>query len=161
MLIDNMGSMEPHMPQVKRAARVITYVTKATHENGVDVRIASSMDKKLNYKDSSGIEATIEKTNIVAGGCTMGLCIGNILAGVLRRAMNPTSIYIYTDGVWEPGEEDKVESEIYRAIDFLAKHELPPARLMLQFIRFGDDREGVRRLQHLDYNCWKRINGEK
>ncbi|KAF5690645.1 serine threonine kinase [Fusarium denticulatum] len=157
MLMDNFGSMEEHKPKAMKTARVISYVAKIADDNGMEVFAASETAKKPVICTSSGkVEKVIKKMRIVNGKCDMYKCLDDILNRVLDPAQfRPTSIYIYTDGVWEPGD-DKVKLLISRAIDFLDRHGHKSSALMFQFIRFGNDPTGTERLDYLDNQCKRR-----
>ncbi|KAF5590973.1 serine threonine kinase [Fusarium pseudocircinatum] len=154
MLIDNFGSMEEHKPKAMKTARVISYVAKIADDNGMEVFAASETAKKPVICTSSGkVEKVIKKMKTVKGKCNMHKCLDDILNRVLVVGQfRPTSIYIYTDGVWEPAE-DGVKLLISRAIDFLDRHGYKSSALMFQFIRFGNDPTGTERLDYLDDQC--------
>ncbi|KAF5549962.1 serine threonine kinase [Fusarium napiforme] len=154
MLVDNFGSMEQHKPKAMRTARVISYVAKIADDNGMEVFAASETTKKPATCTSSGkVEKAIKKMKTVKGKCNMQKCLYDILNRVLVPGQfRPTSIYIYTDGVWEPGE-DGTKHSISRAIRFLDRHGYNSSALMFQFIRFGNDPIGTERLDYLDNQC--------
>ncbi|KAG9508292.1 hypothetical protein J7337_001856 [Fusarium musae] len=154
MLVDNFGSMESHKPKAMRTARVISYVAKIADYNGMEVFAASETTKRPVICNSSGkVEKVIKKMETVKGRCNMHKCLYDILNRVLMPGQfKPTSIYIYTDGVWEPGD-DQVKLLISRAIDFIDRHEYKSSALMFQFIRFGNDPTGTERLNYLANQC--------
>ncbi|KAF4498672.1 serine threonine kinase [Fusarium agapanthi] len=157
MLIDNFGSMEEHKPKAMKTARVISYVAKIADDNGMEVFAASETTKRPVICTSSGkVEKIIKKMKTVKGKCSMYKCLDDILNRTLVAGQfRPTSIYIYTDGVWEPGD-DKVNLLISRAIEFLDSHGYKSSALMFQFIRFGNDPTGTERLDYLDNQCKRR-----
>lgn len=156
MIIDDYSSMKPHMERVKMAARVVSYVAKTADYNGMEVYTASEAAKKPRIcLTSSQIEKEIGKMKIVEGKCDMGACLNHILDKILidGKKVKPTSIYIYTDGAWEP--HTNVAQQVYRAIDHLIKHGQSSKTLMLQFVQFGDDEKGTEHLRFLDDECTK------
>ncbi|EWG35899.1 serine/threonine protein kinase [Fusarium verticillioides 7600] len=161
MLIDNFRSMEQYKSDVIKTARVISYVAKAVDEDGMELYAASEVAKKPRIcKTSSQIEKAIAKMPTVDGTCNMRGCLDTILDRVLvGRKVKPTSIYIYTDGVWEPGA-DPVKFSIKRAIDYLIKCGQPSSTLMFQFVQFGSDTEGTGRLKYLDNKCVREVETE-
>ncbi|KAF5964031.1 serine/threonine protein kinase [Fusarium bulbicola] len=154
MLIDNFKSMGQYRTKVKKTARVISYVAKAVDEDGMELYAASEIAKKPRIcKTSWQIEKAITRMPTVDGTCNMRRCLDTILDRVLvGRKVKPTSIYVYTDGVWEPGV-DQVKFSIKRAIDYLIKCGQPSSTLMFQFVQFGNDTEGTVRLKFLDNKC--------
>ncbi|KAF5589677.1 serine threonine kinase [Fusarium pseudoanthophilum] len=161
-IIDNFTSMQPHMEKVKKAARVISYVTKLADHNGMEVFAASetTMTPKI-CKHSIQVERAIGNFKAVRGTCRMRKCLDDILNRILiERPFKPTSIYIFTDGVWEQGD-DQVEFAVNRATQFLIKHGLPSSSIMFQFIQFGHNAEGAARMKRLDDDCKKETEAEK
>ncbi|KAL9574011.1 hypothetical protein ACKAV7_001787 [Fusarium commune] len=161
-IIDNFTSMEPHMEKAKKTARVISYVTKLADHNGMEVFAASETTIGPNIcRHSSQVEKAIGNFKTVRGTCRMRKCLDDILNRILvERPFKPTSIYIFTDGVWEPGD-DQVEFAVNRATQFLIKHGLPSSAIMFQFIQFGRDAEGAARMKRLDDDCKKETDAEK
>ncbi|KAG5759530.1 hypothetical protein H9Q72_012345 [Fusarium xylarioides] len=161
MLIDNFRSMGPYKPKVVKTARVISYVAKAVDKDGMELYAASEIAKKpRKCKNSSQIEKAINRMPTVDGTCNMRGCLDTILDRVLvGRKVKPTSIYVYTDGVWEPGA-DQVKFSIKRAIDYLIKCGQPSSTLMFQFVQFGSDTEGTGRLKYLDNKCVREVETE-
>ncbi|KLO81247.1 uncharacterized protein LW93_4821 [Fusarium fujikuroi] len=161
MLIDNFKSMQQYRAKVTKTARVISYVAKAVDEDGMELYAASEIAKKPRIcKTSSQIEKAIARMPTVDGTCNMRGCLDTILDRVLvGRKVKPTSIYVYTDGVWEPGV-DQVKFSIKRAIDYLIKCGQPSSTLMFQFVQFGSDTEGTGRLKFLDNKCIREVETE-
>ncbi|KAI1031120.1 hypothetical protein LB504_000076 [Fusarium proliferatum] len=161
-IVDNFSSMQPHMEKVKRTARVISYITKLADHNGMEVFAASetTMAPKI-CKHSIQVEKAIGNFKTVRGTCRMRKCLDDILNRILvERPFKPTSIYIFTDGVWEQGE-DQVEFAVNRTTQFLIKHGLPSSSIMFQFIQFGHNAEGAARMKRLDDDCKKETDAEK
>ncbi|KAF5707991.1 serine threonine kinase [Fusarium mundagurra] len=161
-IVDNFTSMQAHMEKVKKTARVISYVTKLADHNGMEVFAASetTMTPKI-CKHSIQVEKAIGNFKTVRGTCRMRKCLDDILNRILvERPFKPTSIYIFTDGVWEQGE-DQVEFAVNRATQFLIKHGLPSSSIMFQFIQFGHNAEGAARMKRLDDDCKKETDAEK
>ena len=83
----------------------------------------------------------------VGGMCDMVNALKNVLDKVLTGSkIEPTSIYIYTDGVWKTGLDDIVKL-ILKAMDYLNKCGQSSKALKLQFIQFGTDAKGTQQLQ--------------
>jgi hypothetical protein len=160
MVVDDFSSMEPHMGRVKKVARVISYVAKTADDNGMELYPASkTADTPLICKTSSQVEKAIGRMETVGGTCDMGACLDNVLGKVLvGDKIKPTSIYIYTDGVWE--RDTNVERVIDGAIDHLYKRGQSSKTLMLQFVQFGDNEHGTEKLRYLDNQCTRQTKTE-
>ncbi|KAM0494684.1 hypothetical protein ACHAP8_008554 [Fusarium lateritium] len=162
MVIDNFSSMKEHKQNVVRTARVVSYVAKVADNDGMELYAASEAARTpLKCKKSSQIETAIANMKTVSGTCDMQRCLNLILERVLvGNKVKPTSIYVYTDGIWEPGA-DQVKFTIQRAIDYLIRCRQPSSTLMFQFIQFGDNPQGRSRLQFLDDKCTRKHGDEE
>lgn len=162
MVIDNFSSMSCHKQQVMRTARVVGYVAKVADDNGMELYAASEVAQNpLRCKNSSKVEKGIKKMKTVSGTCDMQRCLDLILDRILvGDKVKPTSIYVYTDGIWEPGA-GQVQFTIERAIDYLIDRRQLSPTIMIQFIQFGDDGNGSDRLKYLDDECTKEHKGQR
>ncbi|SCO30846.1 uncharacterized protein FFMR_02047 [Fusarium fujikuroi] len=155
MIVDNFSSMEEHKPKAMRTARVISYMVKTADDSGIELFAASETSKSpIICTSSSKVEKAIKKMKTVRGTCNMRKCLNHILSRVIvpARRFRPTNIYIYTDGLWEPGDYG-IKTVISWAIDFLDRHGYKSSALVLQFIRFGNDPTGTERLDSLENQC--------
>ncbi len=59
----------------------------------------------------------------------------------------PLNLYILTDGVWQPYCD--AETPIKRLVRTLLQLKLDRAQVGIQFIRFGEDEEGILRMEKL------------
>ena len=64
------------------------------------------------------------------------------------RNPRPLSLYVLTDGVWDP--KCTLITEIQNLVALLQEYKLPNKYVGIQFIRFGNDRDGKKRLKKLD-----------
>jgi hypothetical protein len=64
-----------------------------------------------------------------------------------RWSRIPTSIYVFTDGIWE--SEMDCEKPIKDVVTKLEQHSKPTHHLGVQFISFGTDAVGLSRLRSL------------
>ena len=60
------------------------------------------------------------------------------------------SLYVLTDGVWQ--DKTDLRQVIETLVDCLIEHKLTNKQIGTQFIQFGDDGRGTRRLKRLDSN---------
>jgi hypothetical protein len=68
----------------------------------------------------------------------------------------PRSLYVLTDGVLELGEDTQGQRAIKNTVEGIQRAKLARGQVGIQFISFGDDPEGIARLQGLD-----RLNQEE
>ncbi|KAH7175264.1 kinase-like domain-containing protein [Dactylonectria macrodidyma] len=152
ILIDDFTSMRAHKDNVEETARVISYYVKRADPNNMELYFASNISVKYQCKNSSHVESIIRKHEFVDGKCAMGSCLASILNHVwvsLESSKSPVSIYVLTDGVWE-AEDDEIGFAIAKSAQKLEESNIFPPRIMIQFIRFGQDPNGIRRLKVLD-----------
>ncbi|KAL2673949.1 hypothetical protein Neosp_012395 [[Neocosmospora] mangrovei] len=153
-LVDNFDSMRQWTEQTAVTARVISYVTKVADNDGMDLIFASDSTKSRNYSKSKQVESAIRKMKFARGRCNMKNCLLNIVKEIFKdgkKNIKPTSIYVYTGGDWDDANE--VKTVIKKSINHLAKAEEDPSTLMFQFIRFGEDENGIECLRQLDDEC--------
>ncbi|KAI0010020.1 hypothetical protein F4779DRAFT_627455 [Xylariaceae sp. FL0662B] len=69
-----------------------------------------------------------------------------------RIARLPTSIYVFTDGRWGNDEDMAcgVQRPMLRLTEALKERRLDKNHISFHFVRFGDDENGKRHLNHLD-----------
>ncbi|PTD13540.1 hypothetical protein FCULG_00004522 [Fusarium culmorum] len=152
-VIDDCESMRDHKDDVAMTARVISYTVKVSDKNGMDLYFASDSCNPRNIQHITDIEHRITNMRIVTACCDMKKCLEDVVKEVKAQGMNPTTIYIFTDGVWDPDHDPEVDQVIYDAINHLIENGKKPQDLMFQFIQFGSDDEGYKRLKHLDDGC--------
>ena len=58
------------------------------------------------------------------------------------------SLYVLTDGVWETRAD--LQQVIRTLVDNLIQHNHTNKQIGIQFIRFGNDDRGIKRLERLD-----------
>ncbi|VTO83385.1 hypothetical protein SNK03_002774 [Fusarium graminearum] len=154
MAVDNFSSMSNHKQKVMKTARVVGHVAKVADDNSTELYAASEVSKSpLKCETSSKTEKGIKELKTISGTCNVQRCLDLILDRVLvGDKVKPTSIYVYTDGIWEPGV-DRVRFTVQRTIDYLIEYRQPSSTLMFQFIQFGHDPQELSRLEYLDDEC--------
>ncbi|CAG1976420.1 unnamed protein product [Fusarium graminearum] len=158
-VIDDSDSMEPYKTDVAMTARVISYTVKVSDQNGMDLYFTSDSVKHQSSGNSSYFEDSIKNKWTVKGSCDMKKCLEDVMEGVVRSGMKPTSIYIFTDGVWDLDHDPEVDKVIHGSIERLVNNGKEPKDLMFQFIQFGDNDIGYSRLKYLDDGCKMMVNG--
>lgn len=64
------------------------------------------------------------------------------------KGPRPLSLYVLTNGVWDP--KCTLITEVKNLVALLQEYRYPNKYVGIQFIRFGNDREGKKRLKTLD-----------
>ncbi|RGP72352.1 serine threonine kinase [Fusarium longipes] len=159
-VIDDCNPLRDYRENIAMTARVIGYTVKVTDTNGMDIFFSSASCSPQKCQSSSDVEKTIIGRHPVTGWCDMENCLRNVMKRVDHDGMKPTSIYIFTDGIWNPTKNnDGVKKIIDDAITSLIEKGKEPRHLMFQFVQFGHDENGYKRLDDLDKNCKRRYNG--
>lgn len=58
------------------------------------------------------------------------------------------NVYVFTDGAWQP--RSNLEKLIQKLANTLTALQQPEDQFGIQFIRFGNDPDGIERLERLD-----------
>ncbi|CAG7560637.1 unnamed protein product [Fusarium equiseti] len=159
-VIDDCDSLRKHSSSIAIAARVISYTVKVTDKNGMDLYFASDSVNPQDCRNSSTVEQKINKKRPVDGFCDMAKCLDDVLKDVRNNGMQPTSIYIFTDGIWGANDNwNGVKEVIHDAITSLVEARRKPRNLMFQFVQFGRDPAALELLKSFDDNCKRVENG--
>ncbi|KAG5789539.1 hypothetical protein H9Q69_011400 [Fusarium xylarioides] len=159
LVIDDYGSMKEHRRNVAETARVISYSVKVSDKDGMDLYFASDSCNPQKCQNSSDVEAKVRSKATVDGRCDMKKCLEDVMDQVKANGTKPTGIYIFTDGIWDPDHKPEVDDVIHESIKLLIEKKAKPADLMFQFIQFGHDPEGSKRLKFLDDDCKRTHRG--
>ncbi|KAH8707100.1 hypothetical protein GQ44DRAFT_691570 [Phaeosphaeriaceae sp. PMI808] len=157
-VIDSSASMRKYRKEVRETLQALAYVVKKLDRDGMDVYFTtSSMVGHGNH--TTGILSKFDK--VTFGGETyMEITLGKILTkckskrwvsrNIFKRGEDNwgKSIYVLTDGKWhgEDGDLCGIPDIIRR----VSKDMKSRATLGIQFIQFGNDPVGGRRLEELD-----------
>ncbi|KAG5768528.1 hypothetical protein H9Q72_003994 [Fusarium xylarioides] len=159
LVIDDYGSMKEHRRNVAETARVISYSVKVSDKDGMDLYFASDSCNPQKCQNSSDVEAKVRSKATVDERCDMKKCLEDVMDQVKANGTKPTGIYIFTDGIWDPDHKPEVDDVIHESIKLLIEKKAKPADLMFQFIQFGHDPEGSKRLKFLDDDCKRTHRG--
>ena len=155
--------MKAHQEDVRSVVEVLAYILKRFDPDGITVYSTSESARIVTKKTKDILKfmnstRTVERSN-------MEHSLGNIISDYLhsfdrlklkvfsRWAVRKSfpqalSIYVFTDGMWQPKNDpyDPIASLSRR----LQSENLPRSQVGIQFIRFGQSIEGIKRLQKLD-----------
>lgn len=178
-IIDDSNTMRAkHWGNVCKTFEALSYMTKAADPNGIELVLTSNptepeteaqgRTQKLvrflnaqNTRDRPGscnmedsLSTVFERIKAGLGGGAATSSSRKSLTFSLRRSTQArgVNVYIFTDGVWEGGDETKcgVEGPITTLIKQMKSAGKDRTYVALQFIQFGDDRLGEERLDCLD-----------
>ncbi|ROV89219.1 hypothetical protein VMCG_09900 [Cytospora schulzeri] len=180
-LIDNSKSMQQHRKAVIETFTNLAYILEKADEDGLDVLCTSDWGKQEHGRRAKNLAAFVDN-NFHKGGdsCPMENSLLALTTNIIqdlpskgakrnRTRMSlfgkkskgrPTSIYILTNGVWNssPAARDGVygaDRPLRQLIRELQDRNLHKSQVSIQFIRFGNDATGIRRLTSLDDDLGK------
>ena len=164
-LIDNSSSMGSNRKEVYDLLGLLAYIVKRTDPDGIEMRFTMSPERRDKARDTGPLLRTLE-TAPFSGESNIRTQVGEIfqdyhaklrdqkhtrsLFGIVRspRPIRRQNVYIFTDGVWQPNCDptDLIEN----LVKGLEQNSMNREQFGIQFIRFGNDLEGTKRLKHLD-----------
>lgn len=162
-LVDNAASMGQYKHQVRDVLELLSSLTERYDPNGLDLYFTT--EPKRNHKPNGNKKMLkIFDEHPAHSVIDMRECFASImepyraqfgqrnLFSKLRqkpsKGPRKISLYILTDGVWDP--ECDLVNEVKALVASLQKKEMPDKHVGIQFIRFGDDPKAIDRLEKLD-----------
>lgn len=165
-LVDNAASMEPHKEQVKNVLELLSSLTARYDPNGLDLYFTTEPKKRYRPTSNRRVLKLFDERP-PHGLADMRACFASIMEpyqarfgqrNTFSRILHPNStppkgprkcsLYILTDGVWDP--ECDLITEIKTLVAGLQREGMPSKHVGIQFIRFGDDAKAIERLERLD-----------
>ncbi|KAK8859097.1 serine threonine kinase [Apiospora arundinis] len=162
-VIDDSLSMRRHKDYLCHTSRALIAIASKVDPNRVEMVFTSNLSRFMKgrhrifgFLSGAGqnhmvdkIRSHFEKPSTVS--TNMESKIGQILTHV-ERTKKRTSIYIMTDGVWQPSASPGggVEEPIRTLVRRMFKDSRNREFVTLQFIQFGNDLIGTERLRYLD-----------
>jgi hypothetical protein len=169
--------MKPHWPQVLHVFDVLAYIVKHEDPDKMEIYFTNSKNhaRGKNRHDFYNMLDNINTT----GKCNMKLSLDRIVESWLaeyekskkdskRRAIasmfhshkpkNGVNIYVLTDGIWQtkPHSLGGVDEMIKKVVKRLNDKAMAADYIGIQFIRFGNDKYGIERLEKLDRDLGRR-----
>lgn len=157
--------MSQYRPEVKKVLELLSYMVGDHDPDGLDLYFTTS-PKKLRPKNEYRILQELE-SRPATGLPDIRQRFANILEKYqskfgkinIRWIFHPfstpfrgprkLSLYVLTDGVWQPNTN--LHQEIRTLVQCLIEHKLTNKQIGIQFIRFGHNWKGMKRLEKLDY----------
>ena len=162
-LIDDSRSMGRHWKEVRDVFAHLAYIVKDKDPDRIDLLFTMSRDAHHSHRTTplldvlDGIrpqgDSNIRSQLSEVLQDYQARLKGQKPSGWFRRRHPPgqvrrQTLYVFTDGIWQP--DCDITEIIKHLVDCLKEHNLYREQFGIQFIRFGDDPEGVKRLEHLD-----------
>ena len=157
--------MRAHRKEVQDLFGLLGYIVKGTDPDGNELHFTQSLDRKYRARNTGQLQKNLEPTQYF-GTSNIRTQLGDILQSYhaklrdhkpLRslfswtrspRSVRRQTIYILTDGVWQLGCDPS--PMIRKLVDRLEHNSMEREQFGIQFIRFGNDPDGIARLNQLD-----------
>jgi hypothetical protein len=145
---------------------IIAYMIKPFDNDGLDLYFADSTAKQNGATSSKLVQFVAERTREDFGLTNMSFRLEQIQheytskirsdseKGKSTRGLN---VYIFTDARWLPSCD--IVPAIDKMVGTLVANKLPEHHIGLQFVSFGNDVEGLKRLQLVDNYLVSRPHG--
>lgn len=169
-MIDDSKTMDKHWKAVKELAMLLTWLVKGTDDDGVDLfflsspkrhkcktstkmyqyindhkaRTSTNLDARLN-DDLEEYAKRLENPSRRQGGV-----LNMLHSSASRDGPKKRSLYIFTDGILETGQETQGHHAIQMIVKKLLSMGRSKGRLGIQLISFGNNEAGLNRLKNLD-----------
>lgn len=145
--------MGDHWKEVIDTFQALASLVKLVDDDGLDLYFTSSPKKRHHNKHSGPLVDIIKKQRLEQP-CMMNLGLDAMVDIIIEKHLGfrsyrrrPVSVFVLTNGNWGLGGVDKSVERLVRELD---KHATADSFVALQFVRFGNLPEGIRRLKKLD-----------
>jgi hypothetical protein len=148
--------MNQHKNDVANMIDLLAYSLKGFDPDGVEMHL-SVAGHSFKEKNAARLVDKFRSKSSFQNTCNMAHCLRRIFRDYKEKIkhhargfpLTPMNIYVLTNAVWQP--QCEVKEEIIKFVQFLAEKVPTKMRQVgIQFIRFGSDPEGIRRLEILD-----------
>ena len=157
--------MKDHRQKVRDVLELLSFITHRHDPDGLDLYF-STQSEKLRPKTPEQVLRFFDE-RLANGLPDMRERFASIILqyqgqfgkrNTLRKILHPNStpsrgprrltLYVLTDGIWQP--KCTLVEEITKLVSLMQKHDVPNKHVGIQFIRFGNNLEGIQRLKTLD-----------
>ena len=162
-MIDDSHTMKKHWGEVQNLAKLLAYIVKATDPDGIDLYFLSSK-KRHNFKNASDVYATVRDytpTAFTNLNSRLNDDLSTYARDIERRgksfgllpikSLRKRSIYVLTDGLLHVGEATQGQDAIKMIVEKVVRAGMMRGQVGIQLISFGNDANGLNRLQKLDH----------
>ncbi|KAI1448932.1 kinase-like domain-containing protein [Annulohypoxylon stygium] len=169
-LVDDSTSMKSqHYNDVMNTFIALSYLAKKIDDNELDLFFTSQPATILSDRRTSKLLTEVQQhyNRRPSLGSSMEYSLSLVINHIIEKLPNPhitftgirglsqwmkpqakITLFVFTDGRWD--SISGVENEITRLINGVKVRNLSRTSVTIQFIRFGDDLDGIGRLKYLD-----------
>ncbi|KAH6886201.1 hypothetical protein B0T10DRAFT_78265 [Thelonectria olida] len=170
LLVDDSASMRQHWDSVSEACRALQWLCSSGEGDSMDLFFTSDPLMGYQRKKRESL-ADIARSQPPSGICRMRSSLEVVFDRIITDKLyhggqahgkegwnrRPTTVFVLTDGVWQPSSKREenaaagVDLPIKRMMDTLHQQGKNSSYVCVQFIRFGNDDSGTKRLAALDH----------
>ncbi|KAJ2902328.1 hypothetical protein MKZ38_000718 [Zalerion maritima] len=173
--LDDSRSMEKHREDVERTFEALGWIAEGIDDDGIDLFFGDPGSKKLQSGNSRELLEELKKHKYSPTSSNMVKSrLSHLVETELRerlvklrqthrrrsllrlhrRKMPRINVFVFTDGNWV-GDMDHtkaagVDEPVRDLMDMIKELGLSQQDVTIQFVRFGNDKDGIQRLQYLD-----------
>lgn len=159
-LIDTSSSMAVHKDDVRDALLIYAYIVKNLDPDGFEVSFTSENRIKKHTTSTSAVADFNKQTwTGFAFEDKFGTIIDKVLDRISergsrlsfhseRRSPKKQTIFVFTNGLWRG--LDYIKNRVRNVIQTVLDRNLGRTQVVIQFVSFGSDREGLDQLEELD-----------
>ncbi len=159
-MIDDSLSMKQHWANVISLFSVLAYFAKKLDDNGLEMYFTVSTDKKTfrNTRDAVSHLQNMDQSTYSNIDLRLQQILGKYQDDLdhqgerrsffrSRTKVKPLSLYVFTDAAWQGCD---AIAPIEAMIEKQRQLKLSKEQVSIQFVRFGNDARGIKKLEHLD-----------
>lgn len=148
--------MERHWDDVVSLFHVLAYFAKRLDSNALEMYFTVSTDVKTFKKTSEAVShlKTMSQNTYSNIDSRLQQILGKYQEDLVRKSffglrakVKPLSLYVFTDAAWQGCD---AIAPIEAMIQKQRQLGLPKEQVSIQFIRFGSDANGIKKLKYLD-----------
>lgn len=162
--------MKDHWDDVVSLFSVLAYIAKRLDNDKLEMYFTVSKNEKT-FKDTTPAVSHLKNTKPDTC-CNFNMRLMEILRSYQQnleprvrkrfswsrsKVAKPLSLYVFTDAAWQGCDG---VAPVEAMIEKLKKLELPKGQVGIQFIRFGNDETGIKRLEYLDSGLRRKYTKE-
>lgn len=166
-LIDDSLTMSHHRDDIVRVFSGLSYVARFLDDDGIELAFISSPNEVKKSRSTSTLIDIIKAHSFEHEPGMMEAKLEDFVDNaVIKKLPNkltrhlrslyrkdPVTVFVLTDGRWGSPNSNQtggVQNPILKLMNKMIALKIPRTKVMVQFLRFGDNRDGKTYLKHLD-----------
>lgn len=158
--------MKEYAPQIQKAFRTLAYIAKPMDPDYLELSFVSDPLPVIKNRHTSPLVDKVQQCRYTAFEGQIESSLGTVIlekiikhlpyplpvVGSILRRGKPITIFVFTDGKWGDGIPlgNGLDTSIRNLMEEVKTRRLNRTHVMFQFLRFGEDEEGLKHLEFLD-----------